>query len=180
MKHFDVPAILDRAKQVLKIEHDQRLAKLLGVSRTTLASWKRRNSIPAKHLAEVMLYSGDGISFDWLLTGKGPVYRSAEEHLAATDLHLDKEILWLAILAWHLDLVRSNDTDSEIIHDKLDGKKLNNCHLDLVSNYATFMDAKTKWQESGLVSEKDVYKAVATEAGLSDFDSPPVKWWEDE
>jgi len=68
--------ILKRLAQALDIEGDDALAKELGVARNTLSTWRNRDSKPYKaceYVAERKM-----VSIDWLLTGKGPMFRQQE------------------------------------------------------------------------------------------------------
>lgn len=60
--------VINRLKTVFSVKTDTALAKSLGVPKTTLSSWKQRNSVP--YLICVQVAERRGINLDWLLTGK--------------------------------------------------------------------------------------------------------------
>ncbi len=67
---YDINAIIDRIKEIKKLNSDLDVAEILGISRTALAERKRRSSIPFE---EIIRFSDkEGLSHEWLLTGKGP------------------------------------------------------------------------------------------------------------
>ena len=49
---LDVPGIIKRAKQVLKLKKDSELADYMGVSRATVTNWSARNSIDFRLLLD--------------------------------------------------------------------------------------------------------------------------------
>lgn len=55
-------------------------------------------------------------------------------------------------------------------------------HINLSNLISVLSDTEEKWLKSGIVKEKDVYRAIATEFGLSvGFGTnPPPTWWEDQ
>lgn len=65
--------IIGRVKTVKGLKSDKSVAELLGMNRTALASHKSRDTVPL--VALLKLCVDEGISFDWLLTGEGEVYR---------------------------------------------------------------------------------------------------------
>lgn len=64
---LDVTGIVKRAKQVLNLKADSELAAYLGVSRSTLSNWCKRNSIDFPLLLDKM----KDVDYNWLLVGKG-------------------------------------------------------------------------------------------------------------
>ena len=64
-----VDAVLLRLMSLFNVDSDSGLAKALDVNRQTLASWRKRNSVP--YSICINLAEEKGISLDWLLTGKG-------------------------------------------------------------------------------------------------------------
>ena len=125
---------------------------------------------------------GSETSMDWLLTGTedesiGPFGISQKEPF------VDDRIFWLALLLVRLKLDESgeegNKKDRELVK-LLDDQTLMHLHIQ-ISNYITILnDTKEKWLKSGIVKDKDVYRAIATEFGLS-FGygvEPPPPWWE--
>ncbi|EDS5585806.1 bacteriophage CI repressor [Salmonella enterica subsp. enterica serovar Saintpaul] len=68
MNKNSVNAVLERLMEVFKVNNDTELAKALGVNRQTLASWRRRESVPYSLCIKIAeQYS---VSLDWLLSGR--------------------------------------------------------------------------------------------------------------
>ncbi|EAT4153009.1 phage repressor protein [Salmonella enterica] len=61
--------VLSRLMIVFKVNNDSELARSLGVNRQTLASWRKRDSIPYSLCISVAEQCE--VSLDWLLSGKG-------------------------------------------------------------------------------------------------------------
>lgn len=66
--------VLDRLQVVCGVSNDSDLCKLLNLPRTTISTWRGRNSVP--YALCVDLAVKHGISLDWLLTGQEPVQRN--------------------------------------------------------------------------------------------------------
>ncbi|MBN2702549.1 MAG: helix-turn-helix domain-containing protein [Methylohalobius sp. ZOD2] len=73
----DILGILDRLRAIFGTSSDATLARALGVQKTTLSSWKARNSIPYEKCVQVA--EEKGISLDWLLSGIGSMEREVLE-----------------------------------------------------------------------------------------------------
>lgn len=69
--------IIARLKQITATSTDSGLSVQLGVSPQTLSSWKGRKRMPYSICIEVA--EQHGVSLDWLLTGAGPMQRSADK-----------------------------------------------------------------------------------------------------
>lgn len=69
---MDKTLIISRLKLSLNL-NDTQFADRLGVSKQTISSWKSRNSIDFDKI--FALCESEGLSIDWLLTGKGSMYR---------------------------------------------------------------------------------------------------------
>lgn len=69
MDKKSIDAVLNRLMTVFAVGTDSDLAKRLGVNRQTLASWRKRNSVPYSLCINVA--EQQDISLDWLLGGKG-------------------------------------------------------------------------------------------------------------
>lgn len=175
MRTFEAANAINRAKQLRGFKQDQELAEFLGVSRTSLASWKRRNSIPAKHLLQMVF--GTERSVDWLISGEEKV--TVDEFGLSTTPFVDPYVLWLALLAYRLELNQGNEAQHKL-YEAINDQELMYAHIYLGDFITKLMNSKDKWQKSGLVKDRDVYKAIATEFGLSSFEFPPIPWWEDE
>lgn len=84
---LDVSGILKRAKQVLNLRADSELAAYLGISRSTLSNWSKRNSIDFPLLLEKF----KDVDYNWLLVGKGsPKHqsKSCESDLAQGEVEI--------------------------------------------------------------------------------------------
>jgi hypothetical protein len=75
--------IILRLKQITATTTDSGLSERLGVSPQTLSSWKGRERMPYSLCID--LAEQHGISLDWLLTGTGPMQRSAEFNASASE-----------------------------------------------------------------------------------------------
>ncbi|HAT3696878.1 TPA: bacteriophage CI repressor [Citrobacter koseri] len=64
-----VDAVLLRLMSLFNVDSDSELARALNVNRQTLASWRKRDSVP--YSICINIAEERGISLDWLLTGKG-------------------------------------------------------------------------------------------------------------
>jgi len=63
----EAAAVIDRMKMAVRVKTDTELATKIGVSKTTVASWRSRNSIP---LFECVGVAEDAqVSLDWLIFG---------------------------------------------------------------------------------------------------------------
>ena len=69
--------ILNEIRRIKKLGSDAALAKLFGVSQTTLASWRARNSLPYEMIIDFCIK--EGIPTDNLLLHQGPVRIIKEE-----------------------------------------------------------------------------------------------------
>lgn len=71
-------AVIDRMRQAGNVESDAELARWLHVSRSTIFSWRKRNSVPYEQCVEIS--ANLGISLNWLLLGQGPkeIWKSPE------------------------------------------------------------------------------------------------------
>lgn len=67
MSTFSSDNILDRLKTALSISSDQELCKALGVAKSTISNWRKRNTIDFKLLFTLC----EQINLDWLITGRG-------------------------------------------------------------------------------------------------------------
>lgn len=68
MRTESIECVLSRLKEVFSVSKDIDLARVIGIPKTTLSSWKRRGKVP--YLICVQIAEQRGISLDWLLTGK--------------------------------------------------------------------------------------------------------------
>jgi hypothetical protein len=66
-------AVLDRLQQALGVSSDSDLCKAIDVNRATLGNWRNRDSVP--YSLCVNLSDKLFLSLDWLLTGRGGMYK---------------------------------------------------------------------------------------------------------
>lgn len=66
-------SVLSRIAKAADVSKDAEIAKALGVSRSTVATWRARGTVPYE--ATVEFAERKGLSLDWLLTGVGPMRR---------------------------------------------------------------------------------------------------------
>lgn len=84
-----VDAVLLRLMSLFNVDNDSELARALNVNRQTLASWRKRDSVP--YSICINLAEERGISLDWLLTGKGeevPKVEPATHGFSQADLKM--------------------------------------------------------------------------------------------
>lgn len=103
-----VDAVLLRLMSLFSVDSDSGLAKALDVNRQTLASWRKRNSVP--YSICIKLAEEKGISLDWLLTGKGEEEVSKVE--PATQSFSQADLKMLELL---------NQLDPEVRRDLMRG-----------------------------------------------------------
>lgn len=103
-----VDAVLLRLMSLFNVDSDSGLAKALDVNRQTLASWRKRNSVP--YSICITLAEEKGISLDWLLTGKGEEEVSKVE--PATQSFSQADLKMLELL---------NQLDPEVRRDLMRG-----------------------------------------------------------
>ncbi|EOE1791861.1 TPA: helix-turn-helix domain-containing protein [Citrobacter freundii] len=103
-----VDAVLLRLMSLFNVDSDSGLAKALDVNRQTLASWRKRNSVP--YSICINLAEEKGISLDWLLTGKGEEQVSKVE--PATQSFSQADLKMLELL---------NQLDPEVRRDLMRG-----------------------------------------------------------
>ncbi|EAP0954384.1 TPA: helix-turn-helix domain-containing protein [Citrobacter braakii] len=103
-----VDAVLLRLMSLFNVDSDSGLAKALDVNRQTLASWRKRNSVP--YSICINLAEEKGISLDWLLTGKGEEEVSKVE--PATQSFSQADLKMLELL---------NQLDPEVRRDLMRG-----------------------------------------------------------
>lgn len=69
---MDKSLIIKRLKNAKNIQSDAELAIFLGISKSTLSNWYKRNSIDY----DLLFSKCEPINIDWLLTGTGSMLRS--------------------------------------------------------------------------------------------------------
>ena len=69
----NIREVLNRLKIALNAKSFTEVAEKLGVSESTIDSWRARKRIPDKYIATLQV---KGINPDWLLTGEGEMYKT--------------------------------------------------------------------------------------------------------
>lgn len=108
MNKKDVNAVLLRLMSLFNVDNDSGLARALNVNRQTLASWRKRDSVP--YSICIKITEERGISLDWLLTGKGENEVSKAEPATQSFSQADLKILELL-----------NQLDPEVRRDLMRG-----------------------------------------------------------
>lgn len=103
-----VNAVLLRLMSLFNVDNDSELARALNVNRQTLASWRKRDSVP--YLICINIAEEKGVSLDWLLTGKGEDETSKTE--PATQSFSQADLKMLELL---------NQLDPEVRRDLMRG-----------------------------------------------------------
>lgn len=116
--------IIERMKSALGATSDQDLADLIGVAKTTVSSWRQRNSIPYKVCVKLASGTWFGlekgvdsrakISLPWLITGEGDRMDSFEpsDHHDLEGGMVDQEALSLILEVF------DQETNTTIIEPK--------------------------------------------------------------
>ncbi|EAS2278895.1 helix-turn-helix domain containing protein [Salmonella enterica] len=108
MNKKSVDAVLLRLMSLFNVDSDSELARALNVNRQTLASWRKRDSVP--YSICINIAEERGISLDWLLTGKGEEEVSNVE--PATEIFSQADLKMLELL---------NQLDPEVRRDLMRG-----------------------------------------------------------
>lgn len=103
-----VDAVLLRLMSLFNVDNDSELARVLNVNRQTLASWRKRDSVP--YSICINIAEDRGVSLDWLLTGKGEEEVSKVE--SATQSFSQADLKMLELL---------NQLDPEVRRDLMRG-----------------------------------------------------------
>jgi transcriptional regulator with XRE-family HTH domain len=103
-----VDAVLLRLMSLFQVDNDSELARALNVNRQTLASWRKRDSVP--YSICVNLAEERGVSLDWLLAGKGDDTSKETEPAAQNLSQADLKMLELL-----------NQLDPEVRRDLMRG-----------------------------------------------------------
>lgn len=72
--------VLDRLQQAMGLASDGELARALGVKRSTVGSWRNRNSVPYDICVD--LAQERNWSLDWLLIGRGQLLEARSDDAA--------------------------------------------------------------------------------------------------
>lgn len=176
MQSMDVDGILARGKEALGVKQDAELAERLRVARPTVAAWRRRKSIPAKYLSQ-MLDNGK-FSLDWLVNGVGEKENWNEYGLLQDHPAVDAHILWLALCKLQERLQDSGVANLQALEHHLSGEALKFIHIELDQWINRLTRSKHKWAASKLIAVDDLYDVLATEFELTFLGVPPQPWWE--
>lgn len=79
----NISEIVDIVRELKDLKSDGEVAETLNMSRTALSNHKSRGSVPFEYI--VTFCENEGISIDWLLTGKGEKYRDDPELMTIID-----------------------------------------------------------------------------------------------
>lgn len=105
-----VDAVLLRLMSLFNVDNDSELARALNVNRQTLASWRKRDSVP--YSICINIAEERGISLDWLLTGKGEDVSEVPKAEPATQSFSQADLKMLELL---------NQLDPEVRRDLMRG-----------------------------------------------------------
>ena len=75
---MQISLIIDRLFAFFNVNSNVALSQKLGVSQTTLSNWKARNTIDYN----ILFTKCEGVNWNWLLFGTGPMILSGEKPLA--------------------------------------------------------------------------------------------------
>lgn len=85
---FDAKNIIKRLKHYLNIESNEALAEKLGVDKSTISSWKSRNTIKLP----LIIKKVEGIDYNWLINGEKylptPNYIDTKDFIKKRDKNL--------------------------------------------------------------------------------------------
>ncbi len=72
--NLDKSQILSRLKEINKLSSDTELANLLGINKSTLSNWYRRNTVDY----DLVFSKCEHVDINWLLFGQGEMLREKE------------------------------------------------------------------------------------------------------
>ncbi|HCO8543019.1 TPA: helix-turn-helix domain-containing protein [Escherichia coli] len=136
MNKKDINAVLLRLMSLFNVDNDSELARMLNVNRQTLASWRKRNSVP--YSICINIAEEKGISLDWLLTGKGEdrsevlTIESATQNFSPADLKM-LELLNQLDPEVRRDLMRGAEEKQRVIEMEKQLKELS-ATIELLKN----------------------------------------------
>lgn len=118
MNKNSVDAVLARLMELLGAGSDSELARMLDVNRQTLASWRKRDSVP--YSICVNLSEERGYSLDWLLTGRGQANIENRSTANADDIFSRSDLTLLELMNQldpevRKDLMRSAEEKQRMI-----------------------------------------------------------------
>lgn len=134
MNKHSVDAVLARLMGLLGAGNDSELARMLDVNRQTLASWRKRDSIP--YSICVNLSEERGYSLDWLLTGRGSVMLETQATANSGDIFSRSDLTLLELMNQldpdvRRDLMRSAEEKQRMIELE---RKVNELSSELEKN----------------------------------------------
>ena len=71
-------------------DSDIKLAELWELSPNTISTWRKRNSIPYKNI--VAFCDNEGVSLDYIFTGKGQINRKPEKNTPVAEDIGDRQL----------------------------------------------------------------------------------------
>lgn len=110
---FDIKLIFNRIKIAKGLKKDIELAQLLQITPQNLSNCMIRNSVDWKNL----LSKCESISFDWLLTGEGKMFRNSSEIFEDETKKSTKSVQYYEEMNLYL-LKRVKDLEEELSHFK--------------------------------------------------------------
>lgn len=135
MNKKSLDAVLRRMMERLGVTTDSELARALPINRQTLASWRKRDSVP--YLECIKFSEEHGVSLDWLLTGQGPMLRGDTSPSTTSEPENPRE---QALLALWREL--GEDAQREIQGAAEEKKRLNDLERQLKELAAVVADIK--------------------------------------
>lgn len=87
---FDADAIIERLKERFKVKSDKEFAQRIGVSQSTLSSWRSRQSIPLTYI--IGIAKALKVSTDWIFFGE-PIQIKVEAS------EMDEAVMRICIIA---------------------------------------------------------------------------------
>lgn len=80
---FKATDTINRMKTVVGVKSDLELSNALGAPKQTVASWRKRESIPLERLIDFAI--SNGASLDWLVLGAGDAARQHQQGATAAE-----------------------------------------------------------------------------------------------
>ena len=140
-----ITPILNRLKQITNSKTDKELTQKLGISYSTLDTWKNRDKIPEKRLLEFSLKYQ--VPMEWLLTGEGEMYKTPSVQNSIIAQGNNHNIIG--------NVVGSNIQNNEML------KKINETFLKLPPNRQEVLFFKIMnilYEELDKIKEKEEWK----------------------
>ena len=106
--------VLDRIKGYYKLKSNAKLASFLEVAPTTVSSWYSRATFDI----DILYSKCVDLSFDWLLTGEGPMLRGSKASEESTMDHSPEKVQSTSSDIVTLRLMDKLDEKDSIIKDK--------------------------------------------------------------